>query len=385
MSARPDQRLAHKYRFDDADMDLFFMAALSWGPCGGLDIGQAYHVASKIVDGDPESWVRSFTSYGELQDAQAEAWKARGWKRAAGEARLKAFAAQRSAWQFAAPGPAFAALVEKQRATFRKAMEELELPATFFDAPYAGGTLPGVFFRSARPGAPVVLVIGGADTSFEDLFLGVGRNLLDRGYSVAIADLPGQGLQQAMGMYWETQAEKPIGAVIDLLVDRFGARPGRIALMGLSLGGYFVTRAAGHEKRLAAVIATTPFPRPGELFAKAVESAAAARQPATPAQRRAREISMWKMGARTAEEFIARSAAMVADPSLVSVPFLSVVGTGDSPIFVAQAHEWHEAIGSRVKSFVTLDASTGADGHCQVNNRLRLAQEACGWLGEVMP
>jgi hypothetical protein len=32
---------------------------------------------------------------------------------------------------------------------------------------------------------------------------------------------------------------------------------------------------------------------------------------------------------------------------------------------------------------VCLDAATGADGHCQVNNRLRLAQEVAGWLGEV--
>jgi dienelactone hydrolase len=384
MNARPDQRLAAKYRFDDHDMDLFFMSALSWGPTGGLDIGQAFHVASTIVDGDPDSWVRSFSSYGTLQDAQADAWLARGWKRAAGEARLKAFAAQRSAWQFAAPGAQFEELVAKHRATFVRAMKELELPATFFDAPYAGGTLPGVFFRNANADAPVVLVIGGADTCFEDLFLGVGRGLLERGYSVAIADLPGQGIQQAHGMHWEPQAEKPIGAVIDMLVDRFGAKPGRIALMGLSLGGYFVTRAAGHEKRLGAVIATTPFPRPGELFGKAVESAiAGGRAGATAAGRRARQVMMWKMGTRTAEELVARADAMVADPSLVTVPFLSILGTGDSPIFVGQAREWHTAIRSEVKDLVELDAATGADGHCQVNNRLRLVQEVSGWLAHL--
>jgi hypothetical protein len=49
---------------------------------------------------------------------------------------------------------------------------------------------------------------------------------------------------------------------IDLLAERFGAEPGRIALVGLSLGGYCVTRAAGHETRLATVIASTPFPNP---------------------------------------------------------------------------------------------------------------------------
>jgi hypothetical protein len=46
---RPSQRLGRKYRFDDPDMDLFFVAALGWGPSGGLDVGQAHYVASRIV------------------------------------------------------------------------------------------------------------------------------------------------------------------------------------------------------------------------------------------------------------------------------------------------------------------------------------------------
>ena len=63
---RPDQRLGTKYRFDDPDMDLFFVAALGWGPTGGLDIGQAFYVASQIKDGDADSWVQAFSNYGDL-------------------------------------------------------------------------------------------------------------------------------------------------------------------------------------------------------------------------------------------------------------------------------------------------------------------------------
>ena len=37
-AAKPARRLATKYRFDDEDMDLFFVAALGWGPTGGLDV-----------------------------------------------------------------------------------------------------------------------------------------------------------------------------------------------------------------------------------------------------------------------------------------------------------------------------------------------------------
>src|ERR1700748_1690718 len=104
---RPDQRLGQTYRFNDPDMDLFFVAALGWGPTGGLAMGQAFHVASTIEDGDADTWVSSFSRYAEVQTAQADAWKARGWRRAAGEARLKAFASLPSALHFVTPAGCF--------------------------------------------------------------------------------------------------------------------------------------------------------------------------------------------------------------------------------------------------------------------------------------
>ena len=383
---KPAQRLATKYRFDDEDMDLFFVAALGWGPSGGLDVGQAFHVASQITDGDGDSWVRAFTAQGEVLDAQADDWLARGARRNAGEARLQAFAAFRSAWQFASPGPAFAAPYARHQRAFAKALDELDLPATFFQVPWQGHALPGVFLRNANPRAPVVLVIGGADTCYEDLFLTAGRSLLDRGYSVALADLPGQGITAASGLHWPVEAEQPIAAITDRLVERFGATPGRMALLGLSLGGYFVTRAAGHDDRFATVMASTPFPDPADLFAQSVragQAAAAAGAVPTPAAIRSRAMSFWKSGASSPRDFVERTAAMQCDPTRVTVPFLSILGGGDSPVFAQQARAWHEAIPSGCKRFVELDAASGADGHVQVNNRRRLAQECAAWMDEI--
>jgi hypothetical protein len=142
-AAKPAQRLATKYRFDDEDMDLFFVAALGRGPTGGLDVGQTFHVASQITDGDGESWVRAFASQGELLNVQADDWLARGARRNAGEARLKAFAAYRSSWQFASPyAPDFAANYARHQRAFAKAMDELQLPATFFQVPWESASLP---------------------------------------------------------------------------------------------------------------------------------------------------------------------------------------------------------------------------------------------------
>ncbi len=52
-------------------------------------------------------------------------------------------------------------------------------------------------------------------------------------------------------------------------------------------------------------------------------------------------------------------------------------------MFAAQAREWHASIRPARKDLVFLDAATGADGHCQVNARVRMVQEACGWMDEV--
>ncbi len=68
---------------------------------------------------------------------------------------------------------------------------------------------------------------------------------------------------------------------------------------------------------------------------------------------------------------------------MITLPILSILGTDDSPVFAAQAKAWHENIRSTRKSFVALDAATGADAHVQVNDRLRLAQETCGWIDEI--
>jgi esterase/lipase len=187
-------------------------------------------------------------------------------------------------------------------------------------------------------------------------------------------------------LHWEVEAEKPIAAIVDVLIEQFTARAGRIALLGLSLGGYFVTRAAGHETRLAGVIASTPFPMPGKLFAHSVSAGLArmSQGAVSDAAKRNWQILMWKAGVHTPDELVERTALMISDPSIVTLPFLSIVGAGDSPVFQAQANGWHDSIRSSRRDLVVLDATTGADGHCQVNARSRLAQEAAGWLSELL-
>lgn len=377
------QRLRQRYYFDDSNMDLFLVGALGWGPAGGLSIGEAYYVASQITDGDADSWSQAFENQGIAQNKQADEWQRRGAIRAAGEMRLKAFVCYRMAWQFVAPGERFIALCCAHEKLFDQAMTDLGLPVTRFAVSYGGGRLPGHFFQATDPTAPTVLVIGGADTCHEDRFLSQGRYLFERGYSVALVDLPGQGKVQEQGLHWEPAAEKPIAAVIDELIKSFGVEPHKLALLGMSLGGYFACRAAAHEPRLAAVIATTPLSCPLELFLSVGKRAAEAAT-VSQAELKNMEVIMWKAGVSGLSELIQRWEGMIAEPGEVQVPFLSILGEQEGQVWKEQARAWHEAIPSSKKSFVTLDAQSGADIHCQGSNPLRLTQEVDAWLRDVL-
>ncbi len=250
------QRLSQRYRFSDPNMDLFFLGALGWAPAGGISAGEAFQVATMIEDGNADSWASAFEGQGETLIAQADQWISRGETRAAGETRLRAFTCFRLAWQFISPGDRFLFLFRRSQQLFDLAMHELGLPSERFEVPYGGSVLPGHFFRASDPASPTMLVIGGADTCHEDRFLSQGRSYIDRGYHVALVDLPGQGATAADGLFWEPETEKPVGAVLDFLRANCGVDFSRLALLGMSLGGYFAARAAAEEPRLAAVIAT---------------------------------------------------------------------------------------------------------------------------------
>lgn len=82
---------------------------------------------------------------------------------------------------------------------------------------------------------PVLIFMGGADSTAEEIYF----------IACAIVDGPGRG---GMLRLKKVQAipdyEKPTGAIIDYLETRDDVDPTRVALLGVSMGGYAVARAA---------------------------------------------------------------------------------------------------------------------------------------------
>ena len=101
------------------------------------------------------------------------------------------------------------------------------------------------WLRGPSNASGTVVVVPGLDSAKEE-FLGLVSALLARGLAVFAMDGPGQGVLAATTTF-VPDYERVVGRVIDAL----GVT--RIALVGLSLGGYFAARAAALEPRVAAV------------------------------------------------------------------------------------------------------------------------------------
>jgi 2,6-dihydroxypseudooxynicotine hydrolase len=135
---------------------------------------------------------------------------------------------------------------------YGKALALLSPPGERVRIPYGDTTLPGYLRMPegvSRP--PVVFFICGLDSvkeemhTFEPLFH-------QRGMATLTLDGPGQGESTALPI--EPAFEKPASAVVDFLGGRSDIDGSRIGAIGVSLGGYYVARAAAYETRLTCAV-----------------------------------------------------------------------------------------------------------------------------------
>lgn len=364
-----------RFRFDDREMDFAFQYALGAAKTGGPEAGELFYIAAGIEDGNTSTWVREFEDYGDRQRALAKRWGEEGRRRSAGEIMMKAYCGYRQAWQFTGESDAFQTLIDKYEEAFADAQALMGLPLEFVEVPYGATSLPGMRLDAGQ-GSPTLIVIGGLDSCKEEMYHLIGLNAWRRGYTTFIVDLPGQGSTPRRGLHLMKETEQPIGVVVDYLIEHYSQDPARLALMGMSAGGYMISRAAMTERRIAAFVASTPIFDGGRILPRETVKALQTKGAMSDAFR----MYLWRFGATTADEIADLIATQQADPSQVVGPFLSIAGTGEAPAFLEQARQWNDALSVEHKTLIELDAASGADAHCQVNNPTRLAQEVCDWL-----
>ena len=147
--------------------------------------------------------------------------------------------------------------------------------------PYKDGSLTAIHWqadpddRARFPDAPSTLVMMNGFDGYAEEIISFALHFPTRPFDIIAFDGPGQGHTALAGMPLEPQWEHPTDAVMDY----FGVQSA--AALGVSFGGYLVTRAAAHCPRITHVIAfdmmyrlldglTMPLPRPLRPIADAV-------------------------------------------------------------------------------------------------------------------
>lgn len=245
------------------------LRAMSYQQTGGAEVGECLATASRIADGDYESWTRAWAQTAERVEAQAARAKARGHTVSARSAWLRASNYYRSA-EFFTPhdDPRQTHYWQRARACFQQGRSVLPAPIESLEIPFEQARLPG-YFVSGGPGQrPTLLAMGGFDSTGEEVVQWIGLAAAQRGWHCLVFEGPGQrgALHLNPGLHFRPDYEVPVRAVVDYATARPEVDGQRLALVGYSFGGYLAPRAAAFEPRLKACIANSLLVNPGDAF-----------------------------------------------------------------------------------------------------------------------
>ena len=226
----------------------------------GCPLGEISATTSLIEEGDRDGWYRQWTATAERVAGYADESARAGHTTSASDAYLRASSYYRAAYVplFGSPvDPRLVEAFDKETEAFQKAAALMTPPVEPVEIPYEGTTLPGYFCQvddSGRP-RPTLIVTNGYDSTINELYLDFAA-VLRRGYNLLLFDGPGQGrVLIKQGLVMRPDWENVVKPVVDYALTRPEVDPEKIALMGISLGGYLAPRAASSEHRLAACIA----------------------------------------------------------------------------------------------------------------------------------
>ena len=224
---------------------------------GGGEFNECYRTISRITPGDRESWHREWLATGEKIAEIARTAQQSGHLIAARKAYFRASNYYRVAEFFLSHAD------ERKISTYLKSVSLFQTAAQLaggievIEVPYEDTTMSGYLLHPVEPteNPPVLIFMGGADSTAEEIYFIACQEALLRGIACAIVDGPGRG---GMLRLKKVQAipdyEKPTGAIIDFLETRDDVDPTRVALLGVSMGGYYVARAAAYDKRVKACV-----------------------------------------------------------------------------------------------------------------------------------
>jgi hypothetical protein len=391
--------------FKDTDFQFAVESLLGDVHHRAADTGEVLATVERIPNGDAAAWVQQWTATADRLASLADDAAAAGHHRSAAARYLRASNYYSAASDKADATGRFTELWERHRAAWDRFVELTDVAVEPISIPYEGTTLPGYFFRGGAPDRRrrTLIFNNGSDGPVTGTWTRAAAEGLARGWNVVGFDGPGQNAALVrQDIPFRADWENVLTPVIDHLLTRPDVDLARIAVMGISQGGYWVPRAAAYEHRIAALVAdpgvvdvsTTMLAQLPHFLAKLLDTGeqekfdremgwALKLSPST------RTMMRWRMrpyGVDSAFDFFtAARRYRLTDEQIAAIrcPVL-VTDPEHEQFWPGQSARLAGALTSPA-TLVAFTAVEGADGHCEPAAPALRGERIFDWLDERVP
>ncbi len=383
------------------NFDFEAMRCLGIASMGGAGVGECLAAINRIRRGDGDSWANEFGGLGDRLVREAERSLRVRDSVSAAELFTRASTYYRIATLFL---PHKDERLRRYRAASRDVFQRAirdggRRNIEVLRIPFEGATLPGYFVSAGEGKHPTLIVLGGYDSTAEELMLWISAACTLRGFNAFVFEGPGQvgATDLNPGLVFRPDYEVPMRAAIDHVISRPDVDPDRLALLGYSFGGCLGPLAATGEPRIRAVVANTLGVNIPGAFRMALpamlwklpdyvlDGAFSALTRASVTARFFLETGQEAFGAQSGSEFIhaLEPYTLWSVQGALKVPLLVMITEDEiaeapTPL-VRETLEFTAGLKGPV-AFRVFTREEGATGHCQLDSPERVPPALFPWL-----
>lgn len=389
---------------DNPDFDFEIRNILGQSVGGSADPGEVLAATAGIRKHDYVGWFHAWHQLGQRTAEAAQASASAGHRVSAAHGFLRASAylgvavnAVSSLTDSTELIPTF----REQRDAWESFITNTPMNVQRVDIPYEKSSMPGWFVRPHHSStvAPTLVLVNGSDGSLAALWGSTGAAAFERGYNVLLFDGPGQQSQLfERDVPFRPDWEHVLTPVFDCVAQLDGVDSTRIAVYGISQGGYWVARGLAFEHRFVAAITdpgvvdvsaswTSQLPKSMNKLLEEGQSTKFDREMSFGMKFSPETERTWQFRARpygttgfaeTIQAVREYNMADVADQ--ITTPLLITSPEGEQ-FWPGQADQLATVTGG-VATVVRFTADEGAGEHCQPLARTVTAQRIFDWLDE---
>lgn len=372
-----------------------------WHRMGNVD--EILDTVKNIRHTSELSWFREWNKTASRVEGIGDESLSKGHEISAGDAYLRAANYYLAAEVFLHTNPDDPRILETYKKggdLFVKGENLLGAPMSLVEIPYEGVLLRGYFFKtSPKEKAPTILLHQGFDAPVEATKY-IAEEAVKRGYNCLLFEGPGQGLAiREKKLPFRPDWEKVVTPVVDYLLTRDDVDGDNLILMGMSMGGGYVVRAAAFEHRIKYCISDPGYVNMYDMFKDVLGSKFVNLYEQDPKEFDRKFLDtvkydvgirwgiyhgMWVFGARTPSELLEKLKEYDYTGILnqITCHMLVMDGTGET-WGKGQAKKLYDAL-KCPKDYMLFTAEDSASKHCQTGAPAVSTQRMFDWLDEQM-